>query len=388
MAEDEQPLASRRRVPRAFARTAAIVVKETRELLRDPVYLGLSFVIPLIMILLFGFGLSLDVKNLPLVFADHDRSPYSRDYIDAYVHSEYFNLIGVETDPARLDRLLRAGTARVIIDIPPDFGRRIAGSEPVSVGVVVDGSFPTRAGVIDGYVTAVNALYNQRLLGQVRGEATVLPVQMDLSVWYNPSLESKNTIVPGLLVLILMLFPAILGALLVVREKESGTIFNFFASPVRRGEIILGKLLPYLAVALLDYLMIFVLSLLVFRVRFVGSALVLSLGALLYSVCTIGIGMLISILTRTQLAAMLVTFLTTVTPAFNYSGFITPVGAMDRLGQLIAQFIPATHFMSVVRGSYMKGLGLGFYWPQLAALAVYTLVVYGLCWVFLKKRIG
>jgi ABC-type multidrug transport system permease subunit len=126
----------------------------------------------------------------------------------------------------------------------------------------------------------------------------------------------------------------------------------------------------------------------VFQVRFVGSVFVLSVGALLYSVCTIGIGMLISILTRTQLAAMLVTFLATVTPAFNYSGFITPVGAMDRVGQLIAQFIPATHFMSVVRGSYLKGLGLDFYWPQLGALAVYTVVVYGLCWVFLKKRIG
>ena len=370
------------------SRLRAIVVKETRELLRDPVYLGLSFVIPLVMILLFGFGLSLDVKNLPLVFADHDRSPYSRDYIDGYVHSEYFNLIGVETDPAVLERLLRSGTARVIIDIPPDFGRQIASGQPTEVGVTIDGSFPTRAGVINGYVAAVNALYNQRLLQQVRGEATVLPVQMDLSVWYNPSLESKNAIVPGLLVLILMLFPAILGALLVVREKESGTIFNFYASPVRRGEIILGKLLPYLAVALLDYLLIFVLSLLVFRVRFVGSVFVLSLGALLYSVCTIGIGLLISILTRSQLAAMLVTFLATVTPAFNYSGFITPVGAMDRLGQWIAQLIPATHFMSVVRGSYLKGLGLEFYWPQLAALAVYTVVVYALCWAFLKKRIG
>ncbi len=351
-------------------------------------YLGLSFVIPLVMILLFGFGLSLDVKNLPLVFADHDRSPYSRDYIDGYVHSEYFTLVGVETDPRTLERWLRAGKARVIIDIPPDFGRQIASHRPTEVGVTIDGSFPTRAGVINGYVAAVNGLYNQRLLQQVRGEGTVLPVQMDLSVWYNPSLESKNTIVPGLLVLILMLFPALLGALLIAREKESGTIFNFYASPVRRIEIILGKLLPYLAVALLDYLLIFVLSLLVFRVRFVGSVFVLSLGAVLYSVCTIGIGLLISILTRTQIAAMLVTLIATMTTAFNYSGFLTPVAAMDPLGQWISLFIPATHFMSVVRGSYLKSLGLGFYWPQLAALGAYTVVVYGLCWALLKKRIG
>ena len=369
-------------------RTAAIVVKETRELLRDPIYLGLSFVIPMVMILLFGFGLSLDVKNLPLVFADHDRSPYSRDYIDGFTHSEYFTLVGIETDPATLERWLRSGRARVIIDLPPDFGRRIASGRPVSVGVTIDGSFPTRAGVINGYVAAINALYNRQLLRLARGDDTILPVQMDMSVWYNPSLESKNTIVPGLLVLILMLFPAILGALLIAREKESGTIFNFYASPVRRGEIILGKLLPYLAVALLDYLLIYAVSRLVFDVRFVGSVALLSLGAVLYSVCTIGIGLLISILSRSQLAAMLTTFLVTVTPAFNYSGFLTPVAAMDRVGQLIAQFIPATHFMTLVRGCYLKGLGLDFYWPNLAALGLYAAVVYGLCWALLRKRIG
>ena len=369
-------------------RTAAIVVKETRELLRDPIYLGLSFVIPMVMILLFGFGLSLDVKNLPLVFADHDRSPYSRDYIDGFTHSEYFTLVGIETDPATLERWLRSGRARVIIDLPPDFGRRIASGRPVGVGVTIDGSFPTRAGVINGYVAAINALYNRQLLRLARGDDTILPVQMDMSVWYNPSLESKNTIVPGLLVLILMLFPAILGALLIAREKESGTIFNFYASPVRRGEIILGKLLPYLAVALLDYLLIYAVSRLVFDVRFVGSVALLSLGAVLYSVCTIGIGLLISILSRSQLAAMLTTFLVTVTPAFNYSGFLTPVAAMDRVGQLIAQFIPATHFMTLVRGCYLKGLGLDFYWPNLAALGLYATVVYGLCWALLRKRIG
>lgn len=375
-------------MPRPRSRLAAIVVKETRELLRDPVYLGLSFVIPLVMIVLFGFGLSLDVKNLPLVFADHDRSPYSRDYIDGYVHSEYFTLVGVETDPATLERLLRSGEARVIIDIPPDFGRQIAGHQPTQVGVTVDGSFPSRAGVINAYVAAVNALYNQRLLREVRGEGTVLPVQMDLSVWYNPSLESKNTIVPGLLVLILMLFPAILGALLIARETESGTIFNFYASPVRRVEIILGKLLPYLAVALLDYLLIYAISRLVFEVRFVGSFVILSLGAVLYSVCTIGVGLLISILSRSQLTAMLTTFLVTVTPAFNYSGFLTPVAAMDPLGQFISRLIPATHFMTVVRGSYLKGLGVDFYWPSLAALAVYAAVAYGLALLLLRKRIG
>ena len=374
-------------------RVPAIAIKETRELLRDPIYLGLAFVIPMIMILLFGFGLILDIKHLPVAFVDHDGSPWSRDYRDRFVHSEYFDLVGVLDSRTEIDEWMRTGRARVIIDLPPEFGRDLARGRPVAVGVTVDGSFPNRAAIITGYVSAINALYNQQLLTDLasrRGLAatSLLPVQANLSVWYNPTLESKNAVVPGLLVLILMLFPALLGALLIVREKETGTIFNLYASPTGRLEIILGKLLPYLAVAMLDYLMIFAVSRWIFEVRFTGSFLVLTAGAVLYSVCTIGIGLLISVLMRSQLAAMFTTLMVTMTTAFNYSGFITPVASMDAVGQFIAQLIPATHFMTVVRGSYLKGFGFGYYWPQLGALALYTLVLYSLAWLFLKKRIG
>lgn len=374
-------------------RVPAIAIKETRELLRDPIYLGLAFVIPMIMILLFGFGLILDIKHLPVAFVDRDGSPWSRDYRDRFVHSEYFDLVGVLDRRTDAEEWLRTGRARVIIDLPPDFGRDLARGRPTAVGVTVDGSFPNRAAIITGYMSAINALYNQQLLTDLaaqRGLASgsLLPVQVNLSVWYNPTLESKNAVVPGLLVLILLLFPALLGSLLIVREKESGTIFNLYASPTGRLEIILGKLLPYLAVAMLDYLMIFGVSRWIFEVRFTGSFLVLTAGTVLYSVCTIGIGLLISVLMRSQLAAMFTTLIVTMTTAFNYSGFITPVTSMDAVGQFIAQLIPATHFMTVVRGSYLKGFGFGYYWPQLGALAVYTLVVYSAAWLFLRKRIG
>ena len=374
-------------------RVPAITIKETRELLRDPIYLGLAFVIPMIMILLFGFGLVIDVKHLPVAFVDHDGSPWSRDYRDRYVHSEYFDLVGVLDRRGEAEEWLRTGRARVLIDLPPDFGRDLARGRPTSVGVTVDGSFPARAAIITGYVSAINGLYNQQLLTDLatrRGlpAASLLPVQMSMSVWYNPTLESKNAIVPGLLVLILMLFPALLGALLVVREKESGTIFNLYASPTGRMEIILGKLLPYLAVAMIDYFIIFALSRWIFEVRFTGSFLVLTAATVLYAVCTIGIGLLISILMRSQLAAMFTTLMVTMTTAFNYSGFVTPVASMDATGQFIAQLIPATHFMSVVRGSYLKGFGFDYYWPQLGALGLYTLVLYSAAWLFLKKRVG
>jgi len=374
-------------------RVPAIAMKETRELLRDPIYLGLAFVLPMMMLLLFGFGMTLDVKHLPVAFVDHDDSPWSRDYRDRFVHSEYFDLVGVLGRRTEVDEWLRTGRARVIVDVPPGFGRDLARGRPTAVGVTVDGSFPSRAAVIVGYVSAINGLYNQQLLVDLAarrgfGASGLLPVQVNMSVWYNPTLESKNAVVPGLLVLILMMFPALLGALLIVREKESGTIFNLYASPTGRLEIILGKLLTYLAVAMLDYLAIFAMSRWIFEVRFTGSFLVLTAGAVLYAVCTIGVGLLISILTRSQLAAMFATFLVTLTPAFNYSGFITPVASMDPVGQFVAQLIPATHFMTVVRGSYLKGFGFGYYWPQLGALAAYTLAVYSLAWLFLRKRIG
>jgi ABC-type multidrug transport system permease subunit len=345
------------------------------------------------LMLLFGFGLILDVKHLPLAFEDHDGSAWSRDYRDRFVHSEYFDLVGVLHRHADVEEWLRTGRARVVIDVPPDFGRDLARGRPTAVGVTVDGSFPSRAAVIVGYVSAINGLYNQQLLADLslrRGQAgtSLLPVQVDMSVWYNPTLESKNAVVPGILVLVLMMFPALLGALLIVREKESGSIFNLYASPTGRLEIIVGKVLPQLAVAMLDYAVMFASSRWIFEVRFTGSFGVLTAGALLYSVCTIGIGLLISILSRTQLAAMFVTFLVTMTTAFNYSGFVTPVASMDAVGQFIAQLIPATHFMTVVRGSYLKGLGFGYYWPQLGALTLYTLVVYALAWLSLRKRIG
>jgi ABC-type multidrug transport system permease subunit len=376
-----------------FERTAAIAAKESRELVRDPVYLGLAFIVPMVLMLLFGYGLTMDVTHLPIAFIDHDRSFISREYIDGYINSDYFDLVAILTNARRERAMLRSGRARVIIDIPGDFARRLTGNRPVRVGVTVDGSFPTRAEVITGYVTAINSLYNQRLMATylkrhgIQSE-DILPVTMEMSVWYNPSLESKNFIVPGMMVIILLLFPALLGALLIVRERELGTIFNFFSSPVRRWEILAGKALPYIGVAFLDYLALFAMTIWLFHVRFIGSFVALSAGALLYSVCTIGTGLLISTLTRSQLAAMLITFLATMTPAFNYSGFFAPVASQDAVGQFAASLIPATYFMGMVRGTYLKGLGLEFYWPSLLALGIYTVVLYFLSWLMLRKRIG
>jgi ABC-2 type transport system permease protein len=211
---------------------------------------------------------------------------------------------------------------------------------------------------------------------------------MELSVWYNPTLESKNFIVPGMLVVILMIFPPLLSALLIVRERESGTILNLYCSPAGRWDILAGKALPYVAVSFLDFLLIFAASIWLFRVRFVGAVWVLVAGALLYSVCTVGLGLLISTLTRSQLAAMLATFLGAVAPAFTFSGIFTPPASLDAVGRFVSRLIPATYFMDIVRGSYLKGGGVVAYVPSLLILMLYCVVIYVAAWLALRKRLG
>jgi ABC-2 type transport system permease protein len=381
-----------RRGGRRGDRALAIARKEARQLLRDPAYLGLAIVVPLLLIMLLGYQLSLDVKGLLVAVVDHDRSPWSRQYIDAFVHSEYFRLVGQLDSATEAREWVRSGRARVVIDIPPDFGRRLSAGERAAVGVTVDGSFPTRGQIAAGYVEAINNLHNRQLLethlglGAPGGPAW--PVQMELSVWYNPTLESKNFIVPGMLVVILMIFPPLLSALLIVRERESGTILNLYCSPAGRWDIIAGKALPYVAVSFLDYLVIFAASIWIFQVRFVGSAWLLSAGALLFSVCTVGIGLMISALTRSQLAAMLATFLGAVAPAFTFSGIFTPPASQDAVGRAVSRLIPATYFMDIVRGSYLKGGGVAPYAASLLTLAVYSAIVYLGAWLALRKRVG
>ncbi len=375
------------------SRALAIARKEARLLLRDPVYLGLAFGVPLLFIVLLGHQLSLDVKGLLVAVVDHDRSPWSREYVDGFVHSEYFQLVGMLDSSAQAREWIRSGRARVVLDISPDFGRRLSAGETAVVGVTVDGSFPSRGQIVIGYVEAVSALYNERLLSAALaerglGNRTVWPVRMDVSIWYNPTLESKNFIVPGMLVVIMMIFPPLLSALLIVRERESGTILNLYCSPVGRAAILAGKALPYVAVSFLDYLVIFVVSIWLFRVRFVGSVWVLSAGALLYSICTVGIGLMISAVTRTQLAAMLATFIGAVAPAFTFSGIFVPVASQDAVGRFVARLIPATYFMDVVRGNYLKGGGALPYAGNLLALVLYALVIYAIAWLVLRKRVG
>jgi ABC-2 type transport system permease protein len=375
------------------SRVIAIVRKETREVLRDPIYLSLAIAVPLVVTILLGLGFVLDVKNLPVAFYDQDRSFLSREYMYSFSNSEYFHLVGLAADPAQFERMLQSAQVRAVVVIPPDFSRQLNGGKQTSVQVLVDGSFASRAMVVTGYIAAIDAQFNARILSDYLaqhgyGTTSLMPVATDNRVWYNPSLESKNSIVPGLMVINLMFYPSLLASLVVVREKERGTILNLYCSPAKRVEIIAGKAVPYIGVAFVDYFLIFLLSIGVFHVRFVGNFLVLTLAALLYISCCIGLGLVISVFCKTQVAAMLVTFVALMTPSILFSGMMTPIASMDRSAQVISRFIPASYFMGMARGVFLKGLGFSYYLLDFLTLVVFALVVYGIAVLGFRKKVA
>ncbi len=371
----------------------AIVRKETREVLRDPIYLVLAIVVPVAVMTLLALGFVLDVKNLPVAFYDQDRSPLSREYMYSFTNSEYFRLVSIANSPRELDRLIDSATVRAAVVIPPDFSRRLSGGESATVQVLVDGTFPSRALIASGYIAAIDAQFSANVLAGYlarlgRITTDIVPVSVEGRVWFNPSLETKNSLVPGLMVISLMFYPSLLAALVVVREKERGTIFNLYCSTVSRWQIIVGKAVPYVGLAFLVYFLLLGLSVFVFDVRFVGSPLVLTVAALLYITASIGLGLVISVFTTTQVTAMLVTFIALMTPSILFSGLMTPISSMEPSAQAISKLIPASYFMAMVRGVFLKGLGFRQYAYDLLTLGLFAIVVYTAATLRFRKRTG
>uniref|UniRef100_A0A7V6CDX0 ABC transporter permease n=1 Tax=Thermodesulfobacterium geofontis TaxID=1295609 RepID=A0A7V6CDX0_9BACT len=367
-----------------FKRLLGIVKKEFIELIRDKLYLTFVFVVPMVVMFLLGYGLILDVKHLPIAFLDYDKSKLSREYIDGFINNEYFKTYALVENYKTAEHLINSGKIRALIVIPQNFSRKIYKGEKTEVQILIDGTYPSRAEIVKGYVTAINNMFNQKLLENYK--ILKFPIEVEVRAWYNPALESKNFIMPGELVIILCFFPALLTCLVVVREKELGSILNFYVSPAKSYEIIIGKAIPYLVVSFLSYLILFFITIGIFKTDFKGNFLELSLGSFVYILSTVGLGILISTFTKTQITAMLITFIGTIIPSYLYSGYLYPVSSMGISGQIISKLIPATYFLNIVRGIYLKGLGLSFYFKDFLSLILYTLIVYLLAiWNFKKK---
>lgn len=360
-------------------RIRALTAKELRELVRDPITLGLCAVMPLIMLFLFGYAVNLDVEDVAFGVYDEDRTPASRDLVDRFAATPYFALRRELASMDAVESALQRSEIRLALVLPRGFTRRLLKHEESPAQLLVDGSYPATGLLALAYAEAiVNAF----------PKPTPARVQAEIRIWYNPSLRSVNYIVPGLFAVILMAFPPLLTALAIVREKETGTIQQIFASPVTSAEFIIGKLVPYGLVAFLEMLTVVAMGYFWFEVPFRGSLPLLLAISLIYVLTTVGIGLLVSTVTRTQLAAMLLALIATLMPSFLFSGFLFPVFTMPLALQLYSQLFPATYFMEISRGIVLKGAGLGSVWPPAALLLGYTLAVFVFASVRLRQKVA
>ncbi|MHB9110901.1 MAG: ABC transporter permease [Armatimonadota bacterium] len=376
-----------------FLRMRMIMWKEFVQISRDPRLLAVVVVIPMIMLLLYGFAINLDVRNLRLAVYDQDRSPASRQLIDVFTQSTYFQIVGYLHDHRQVIRELDGNHAQLVLIIPPTYNRNLADGRAAQVQVLVNGSDSTTAGTGISYVAAIlqqqSAKVSLEALARdgVNVTRVVQPVDNRIRFWYNAELRSTNFLVPGLVAVILMMLAALLTSVTVVRERERGTIEQLIVSPVRPIELMLGKLIPYVAIAFCDVLLILLVGVYVFQVPFRGSPwLVLGISGI-FVTAALGIGLLVSTVAPNQQLALLAAMLTTQLPSVLLSGFIFPISSMPAFLQWFTLIIPARHFIKILRGVIMKGNGPAEIWPSALGLLIFALVMLGLSTARFKKKL-
>ena len=377
-----------------FNRTFSVLRKETREILRDPYTLSIALLLPLVMLFLFAYGVNTDVRNIQLVVLDFDQSAASRDYIQAFFSSGYFDSAGTVRNYEQAGEMLDSDTADAILVIPPGFARALSNGEQAEVQTLLDGSYTPSAQVAESYIEAINAAYNGKIIAQyIESQSGQSPdqyisLQVQSRVLYNPGLKSVNAIVPGLFGVILMALPPLLSALAIVREKENGSIQQVFVSPIRPLELVVGKLIPYTVIAFLEMIIVFAGGTLWFGVPFRGSLVVFLAASILYVLCTVGIGLLISTLTRSQVTAGLLAIVLTVMPAMLFSGFIFPIHTMPAPMQVYANAFPTRYFIDISRALALKGQGFSDVAPAMGFMAAYAAGLILLSALRFTKRIG
>ena len=381
-------------VPRAhtkrlfdFRRMFAYTRRETLELRRDPIRATLATIGSVILMFVLGYGINIDIENLTFAALDRDDTNISRDYILQIAGSRYFKEKDPIVDYADLDRRMRNGELSLAIEIPPGFGRDLARGRNVEIGAWIDGAMPVRADTVTGYVQAMHAGWLTQKAREIYGAAaTVGNFQLELRYRYNPDVRSLVAMAPAVIPLLLLMIPAMLAVLSVVREKELGSIINFYVTPVSRLEFLIGKQIPYVVLAMLNSVLLTAFAIFVFRVPFTGSLLAFGAGTFLYVVVTTGMGLVISTFMRSQIAAIFGTALLTLIPAIQYSGLIDPVSSLQGFGAIIGRIYPTTYFVAISRGAFSKALGFADLSGAFLPLLITIPILLGLGAALLKKQ--
>ncbi len=370
-------------------RMLSYAMRESLELARDPIRGTLALLGTIILMFVMGYGISMDVEDLSFAVLDLDQTTVSRQYIQEISGSRYFIEHPPLTSYDDLDRRMRSGKLSLAIEIPPGFGRDVARGTFVQIGAWVDGAMPQRGETVQGYVQGMHAHWLSRVSAESQGgKLLAAPGSIEIRFRYNPDIKSMVAMGPAVIPMLLMLIPAMLAALAVVREKELGSITNFYVTPITRLEFLLGKQLPYVGLGVLNFFLLVILAVTIFQIPFTGSFLAYTAGALLYILSATGLGLLISTFMRSQIAAIFGTAILTLMPATQFSGMIDPVSSLEGMGAVIAQLYPTTHFLTISRGAFSKGLGFADLGEAFVPLVLAVPVILGLSVMLLKKQEG
>jgi ribosome-dependent ATPase len=365
--------------------------RETMELLRDPIRLSFAFIGPVILMFAFGYGITFDVENLNFAAFDQDRTPESRRLLEGFSGSRYFSERPPVSSAAELEQRMRSGELAVVVEIPSGFGRDVANLHSPEVAFWIDGAMPFRGETTKGYVTGLVLRYVQDLAVERLGPHPVSNVYLggvniENRFRYNQGFKSVLSMVPSVIVMMLVLIPAIMATIAVVREKETGSIANFRSTPISKFEFLAGKQFPYVVVGMLTFTLLLLMAFFVFDVPVKGSLGALALGALLYVFSTCGFGQLISTFTQTQVAAVFATTVISVIPTVNFSGLLVPVSSLTGQGRVIGLMFPAAWFQPISVGAFTKGLGYSDLWFNALVLALFALGFLAAAHIFLQKQ--
>ena len=360
---------------------------ESLQLQRDPIRLTMALVGSLLLMIVIGLGINMDVEDLTFAVLDRDQSTTSRSYIADIAGSRYF----IEQPPLasydEIDARMRSGELALAIEIPPGFAADIAAGRNVQVGAWFDGANPTRANTVQGYVQGMHGDWIMRLARQIYGDAASTgSFELVTRYRYNPDVRSLNAMVPAIIPILLLMIPAILTTLSVARERELGSIINFYVTPVTRLEFLIGKQLPYIALAMLNFFLMMAMAVTFFAVPFNGNFFGFTLTALIYVCATTALGFLVSVFIASQVAALFATALLTLIPAVSYSGLIDPVSSLSGFGRVLGEIYPSTWFITAARGSFSKAFGLSELAGPMLAMGIAVPVIIGLAAIFLQKQ--
>ena len=376
----------------SYRRTRALFVKELRHITRDPLSLAMALAVPVLMLLLFGFALSLDVDRIPTLVYDQDGTPASRDLVHEFQGSRYFQIRGFVEHYDGIERGIDRDQILMGVVIPRDYSKNVAAGREAPVQILIDGSDSNTAAIALGYVDSLMQSYALTLRSDMqnrKGAGEVQPpVDARLRVWYNSSLESKNYVVPGLIAVILMIIAALLTSLTIAREWEMGTMEQVLSTPMRPTEMVLGKMLAYFAVGLADTAIVVVVGIVLFRVPFRGSILMLAVSACLYLSGALFWGIFISAWAKTQLLAYQAALISSFLPAFLLSGFIYAIETMPPVIQAITYVVPARYFVTILKGVFLKGVGFQLLWGELGLLVLYAAIVFLLATRKLNQKLA